>query len=95
MPIWQVMSIMKSMAIRKIGVNMTIRKKTNKERPLIDLTGPQGNAFYLMGVVLKTFRQSGAPELGEAIVAEMKKGDYENLVKTFDLYLGEHFDIVR
>ena len=64
---------MKSMAIRKIGVNMTIRKKTNKERPLIDLTGPQGNAFYLMGVVLKTFRQSGAPELGEAIVAEMKK----------------------
>ena len=54
---------------------MTIRKKTNKERPLIDLTGPQGNSFYLMGVVLKTFRQSGAPELGEEIVEEMKKGD--------------------
>jgi len=62
---------------------------------VIDLTGPQGNAFYLMGVVLKTFRQSGAPELGEAIVAEMKKGDYEHLVKTFDLYLGEHFILER
>ena len=74
---------------------MTIRKKTINERPLIDLSGPQGNAYYLMGLVIKTFRQSGAPELGESIVEEMKKGDYEHLVKTFDLYLGEHFDIVR
>jgi hypothetical protein len=48
-----------------------------------------------MGVVLKTFRQSGAPELGESIVEEMKKGDYEHLVKTFDLYLGEHFILER
>ena len=74
---------------------MTIRKKTINERPLIDLSGPQGNAYYLMGLVIKTFRQSGAPELGESIVEEMKKGDYEHLVKTFDLYLGEKFDIVR
>ena len=74
---------------------MTIRKKTDADRPLIDLSGPQGNAYYLMGVVIQTFRRSGAPDLGEAIVAEMKKGDYEHLVKTFDLYLGEHFDIVR
>ena len=74
---------------------MTIRKKNNEEKPLIDLSGPQGNAYYLMGLVIKTFRQSGAPELGESIVEEMKKGDYEHLVKTFDLYLGEKFDIVR
>ena len=74
---------------------MTIRKKTIDERPLIDLSGPQGNAYYLMGLVIKTYRQSGAPELGESIVEEMKKGDYEHLVKTFDLYLGEKFDIVR
>ena len=74
---------------------MTIRKKNKEEKPLIDLSGPQGNAYYLMGLVIKTFRQSGAPELGESIVEEMKKGDYEHLVKTFDLYLGEHFDIVR
>jgi hypothetical protein len=48
-----------------------------------------------MGVVLNTFRRSGAPELGESIVEEMQKGDYEHLLKTFDLYLGDHFDIVR
>ena len=72
-----------------------IRRKPKKFRPQIDLSGPQGNAYYLMGVVEKTFRQSGAPYLGRAIVEEMKQGDYEHLVKTFDLYLGEHFDIVR
>ncbi len=72
-----------------------IRNKRKNAKPVIDLTGPQGNAFYLMGVVLKTFRQSGALELGESIVEEMKKGDYEHLVKTFDLYLGEHFILER
>jgi hypothetical protein len=72
-----------------------IRNKRKNEKPLIDLSGPQGNAFYLMGVVLNTFRRSGAPELGESIVDEMQKGDYEHLLKTFDLYLGDHFDIVR
>lgn len=72
-----------------------IRSKRKNEKPLIDLSGPQGNAFYLMGVVLSTFRQSGAPELGKSIVEEMQKGDYEHLLKTFDLYLGNHFDIVR
>lgn len=71
------------------------RKKRKNEMIVIDLTGPQGSAFYLMGVVLTTFRQSGAPELGERIVEEMKKGDYEHLVKTFDLYLGDHFILER
>ena len=72
-----------------------IKQKPKKFKPLIDLDGDQGNAFYLIGVVKKTFRQSGAPELGEAIAKEMMAGDYENLVKTFDKYLGDHFEIVR
>jgi hypothetical protein len=72
-----------------------IRRKPKKFRPQIDLSGPQGNAYYLMAVVEKTFRQSDAPHLGKVIVEEMKQGDYEHLVRTFDLYLGQHFDIVR
>lgn len=74
---------------------MTIRKKRKTGKIVIDLTGPQGNAFYLMGVVKDTFRRSGAPELGESIVQEMMKGDYEHLLKTFDLYLGDHFILER
>ena len=72
-----------------------IKRKPKKFKPQIDLSGPQGNAFYLMGEVEKTFRQSGAADLGKSIVEEMKKGDYEHLVKTFDMYLGDHFEIVR
>ena len=74
---------------------MTIRKKQKTDKIVIDLTGPQGNAFYLLAVVRKTFSQSGAPELGESIIKEMTKGDYEHLLKTFDLYLGDHFILER
>ena len=75
---------------------MTIRKKTKSRGPIvIDLTGPQGNAFYLMSVVRSTVRRSGAPELGDSIIEEMMKGDYEHLLKTFDLYLGDHYILER
>ena len=73
-----------------------IRKKT-KSRGLIviDLTGPEGNAFYLMSIVKNTFNRSGAPELGASIVEEMEKGDYEHLLKVFDMYLGDHYILER
>lgn len=75
---------------------MTIRKKQpQKGKIVIDLTGPQGNAFYLLAVVRKTFSQSGAPDLGDKICEEMMKGDYEHLLETFDLYLGDHFILER
>jgi len=73
-----------------------IRKKQKNSGPIvIDLTGPQGNAYYLMAVVQSTFKKSGAPELGESIIKEMKSGNYEHLLKTFDLYLGDHFILER
>ena len=60
-----------------------IRKKRKNSGPIvIDLTGPQGNEFYLMGVVQSTFNKSGAAELGESIIKEMKSGNYEHLLKT-------------
>ena len=73
-----------------------IRNKQKQSGPIvIDLTGPQGNAYYLMAVVQSTFKKSGAPELGESIIKEMKSGDYEHLLKTFDRYLGDHFILER
>lgn len=73
-----------------------IRKKSKSRTPtVIDLTGPEGNAFYLIGIVQNTFNRSGAPELGAFIVEEMKKGDYEHLLKVFDMYLGDHFILER
>ena len=55
---------------------------------VIDLTGPQGNAFYLMGFAQKNARKFGLDS--SASLAEMKSGDYENLVQVFDKYFGEY-----
>ena len=64
------------------------------DRPtVIDLTGPQGNAFYLMGFASKNARKFGLD--GSAILAEMKSGDYEHLVATFDKYFGEYVILER
>jgi hypothetical protein len=61
--------------------------------PVIDLTGPQGNAFFLMGQAGQYARQLGLD--GDAIVAEMRSGDYENLVQVFDRYFGDYVILER
>ena len=64
------------------------------DRPMvIDLAGPQGNAFYLMGFASKNARKFGLDS--SVILAEMKSGDYENLVQVFDKYFGEYVILER
>jgi hypothetical protein len=59
----------------------------------IDLTGPDGNAFVLIGTATKLARQLGLD--GKAIQAEMMKGDYEHLVSTFDKHFGHFVTLYR
>ena len=67
---------------------MIVEKKKSKGIE-IDLTGPQGNAFFLLGTASKLGRQLGwdRDEI-EILLRQMKQGDYENLVNTFDKYFG-------
>jgi hypothetical protein len=66
-----------------------IRDKVKTGGPIvIDLTGPEGNAFCLMGYANKFARQLGLD--GSAITKEMQSGDYENLLKVFDSYFGDY-----
>jgi len=67
------------------GGNM-IREKQFTHAPIIDLTGPEGNAFCLLGYAKKFARQLGLD--GDTIINEMKDGDYEHLVSTFDKHLA-------
>ena len=60
------------------------KQKTNGIE--IDLTGPQGNAFYLLGTAKKLANQLGLD--GNEILTEMKSGDYNNLVNVFDKNFG-------
>jgi len=61
--------------------------------PIIDLTGPQGNAFFLMGQAGQYARQLGLD--GDMIIAEMKSGNYENLVQVFDRHFGDYVILER
>lgn len=59
----------------------------------IDLTGPQGNAYYLLGLAGSLCYQL---DLDSSIVRkEMTAGDYENLLVVFDNYFGEIVDLYR
>mgnify|MGYP003679196487 CR=1 FL=1 len=61
----------------------------------IDLTGPQGNAFYLLGTASKWCKQLGYDqEETEFLLNDMKSSDYDHLVKTFDNAFG-HFVILQ
>ena len=67
-----------------------IRDKKSQTEIVIDLTGPDGNAFALLAYASKFGKQLGwdRDEI-EIILREMRSSDYENLVNTFDKYFGE------
>ena len=59
-------------------------KVKNNEVMTIDLDGPNGNAFYLLGTAQLLAKQCGLDDV--TITNEMQSGDYLNLVKTMDKY---------
>ena len=61
-----------------------ILEKPKQTGITIDLTGPQGNAFFLLGTASNLAKQLGLNS--DEICEEMKSGDYENLVEVFDNY---------
>jgi len=59
----------------------------------IDLTGPQGNAFCLLGMAKNFCRQLKRDF--EPINKEMTSGDYDHLLEVFDREFGEFVDLYR
>ena len=70
-----------------------IKKKPFKIGLEIDLTGPDGNAFALMGYAIKLARDLDKD--GDSILTEMKSGDYENLISVFDREFGSFVTLYR
>ena len=60
---------------------------------VIDLTGPEGNAFVLMGYAKIFAKQLGITS--EPIINEMMSGDYENLLDVFDANFGDYVILER
>lgn len=70
-----------------------IREKQPQKEIVIDLTGPDGNAFALMGYAKKFAKQLDLNP--DKIIKEMMSGDYENLLEIFDGYFGEFIILER
>lgn len=71
---------------------LSINEKSIK--PLeIDLTGPQGNVFYLLGLVPRFAKQLGLN--AEEIRDDMKSRDYDYAVEVFERHFGQHVILYR
>ena len=67
--------------------------KIEQEFTVIDLTGPDGNAFALMGYAKRFAKQLGLDS--EEIISNMMSGDYENLLEVFEENFGEFVILER
>ena len=66
------------------------RSEISNRKLEIDLSGEQGNAFYLLGLVDRLGKQLSIPKkVREDIKMTMMLGNYDDLIKTFDIWFGE------
>ena len=70
-----------------------IRNKQPQSEIVIDLTGPDGNAFVLKGMAKRYANQLGLD--ADLIIKDMRSGDYEHLVQVFDDAFGEFVILER
>ena len=74
-----------------------IKSKKYKNNGIeIDLTGPDGNAFYLLGVANRWAKElQFSDSYRKEMLEEMKSSDYENLIKVFDDNFGSIVTLYR
>ena len=79
--------------LNKNKINKRLCQLKNRSRLEIDLTGPDGNAFALLGRAKSLCAQLGIPF--KPLSEKMTSGDYENLVKVFDDTFGNFVTLYR
>lgn len=70
-----------------------IRKKQKPKEIIIDITGPEGNAFALMGYAKNFAKQLGIDS--NPIISDMMEGDYEHLLDVFEKNFGSFVILER
>jgi hypothetical protein len=80
---------------------MAIRDESqrNVSKRVIDLRGPAGNAFALLGAarnLCEQLKEVDSEKYNWSVVEkELTSGDYENLIQVFDKYFGDFVDLQR
>lgn len=54
---------------------------------VVELTGKDGNAFLILGLVCRGIRGSNRPELEQDFMNEAMSGDYDHLLQTCMRYV--------
>ena len=71
---------------------MSIIRNPEPRKREIDLLGPNGNAYFLLGTANRLGKQLDLEV--DKILDDMKSSDYENLIKVFDKHFGDFVDLV-
>ena len=71
-----------------------IRNKQPQSEIVIDLTGPQGNAFFLLGYAKKLAKQFDFEDV-DGLLDDMQSSDYEHLIQVFDEHFGDFVILER
>ena len=76
---------------------MILEKEERIDRKLvIDLSGPDGNAFVIMGYANKFAKQlSYSKDKIEELMADMQSSDYDHLIQVFDDHFGLVVDLQK
>ena len=70
---------------------MTIKEKLKHKGITVDCSGPDGNAFYLLGLAQNLAKKlCWSDKEIRRMLTGMKSSDYEHLVLTFDKHFGWH-----
>lgn len=66
------------------------------EKQIIDISGHEGNAFYLLGGAA-VFAEKLGYTLSEIdkLQTEMKSGDYDHLLRVFNSHFGEYVELTN
>ena len=75
---------------------ITKKENSRKGKVEIDLTGPDGNAFVLMGYASRLGKQLGfdKPKI-DSIIEDMKSSDYEHLLELMENNFGAYIIMYR
>ena len=70
-----------------------IKGRQTRKRLEINLGGPEGNAFVLLGYAKRFCKDLSIN--WETVIKEMTSGNYENLISVFDKYFGTFVTLYR
>lgn len=71
-----------------VTINQQVRTCSPEQKLIIDIDGPEGNVFFLIGVAKKLADRLGLE--GARIVTDMQAYDYAHALRVFNKNFGEY-----